>query len=518
MSAHNDPVQPIPFDVVQPAPLPGTAASPAEPRRQQGTPGWVWPALGALVVLALLVFFLLPAALENGHSTPTAETTPAAEPAAPATGTAGEATGKPATTGADTTPWSDAQQARARKEAQEVLQQLLDLQFALQERGVEQWAGEAFAKVAAMAADGDALYKNRQYDEAKQRYQQGLDDLQALQSSMPQRLQQLLEQAQHALDNGDAAAATVALATATLIAPDDASIAKLQHRAQVLPQLLPLLDSAASAEASGDLAQAQVLLQQASALDPLHARAQSELQRVTAKLRDQGFNTAMSEGYAALSAGHFDSARKAFNTAAKLQPQSSEAASALQEVASAQTAQRLATLEAQGQREEQQEQWQKAVTTYEQAQKVDKSVLFASEGLKRSRERAQLDAQLRKAIAEPQRLADTAVAAATAQLLARAQQVTPRGPALAQQIQQLGTVLAQANTTVTVTLRSDQATEVTVYKVARLGRFEQQELTLRPGTYTALGTRDGYRDVRQTFTVTHNGPPAPVTVVCSERI
>jgi hypothetical protein len=67
-------------------------------------------------------------------------------------------------------------------------------------------------------------------------------------------------------------------------------------------------------------------------------------------------------------------------------------------------------------------------------------------------------------------------------------------------------------------LRSDEKTEVIVYKVARLGSFAERELTLRPGSYTALGTRAGYRDVRQTFTITADAAPAPVTVVCTEPI
>ena len=515
MSRNNDPVQPTPFDVVQPTPAPASPSHTAERDVHRGTPGWVLPALGGLLLLALLVVFWLPNRLDQAP--PAA--TPTQEPAGVATAPAADSTADKATpAGADGSPWSDAQAARLRKEAQEVAAELLDLQFALKERGVEQWAAKAFADVTRVAGDGDALYKNRQYEEAVARYRQGLASLQALQASMPQELNTLLQQAQQALDKGDAAATLAALSIASLIAPDNTDIATLQHRAEVLPQLLPLLEQAAAAEAAGNLPQAQKLLQQATALDPLHSRAQSELKRVAAKQQSQSFNEAMSEGYAALNAGRFDSARKAFRTAATLQKGSSEAASALQEVATVETAQRLGGLEKQGRRDEQQEQWQKAVAAYEQAQKLDGSVLFASEGLKRSRSRAQLDQQVRTAIDAPQRLSDAGVAAGAAQLVAQAKQITPRGPVLEQQIKQLEALLSQANATVAVTLRSDKETEVIVYKVAKLGRFTQHELTLRPGTYTALGTRNGYRDVRQSFTVAHDSIPAPVTIICTDPI
>tara|TARA_R110002049_G_scaffold153149_4_gene317389 strand:+ start:1364 stop:2929 length:1566 start_codon:yes stop_codon:yes gene_type:complete len=521
MSSHNDPVKPIPFDAVEPTPVPTATASTADASVQRGTPVWVWPGLGALLILVVLVVFLLPAMLESQPPVPADATAQPSGVAATAPGETGSGSAgpQPSIPAVETAaPWSDAQLAHQRKAAQEVAAELLELQLALQERNVEQWAAEAFSAATDLAAAGDELYKNRQYQAATEQYQQGLIALQTLEASIPQVLEQLLQQAQQSLEQGDADAALATLATAALIEPDNSDIAALKQRAEVLPTLLPLLDEAQAAEAAGDLVQAQKLLQQATELDPLHSRAKSELQRVADKARDQGFNQSMSEGYSALNEGRFDTARKAFNAAAKLQPGSKEAASALQEVTAAETAQRLASLNQQGQRDEQQEAWSKAVSAYEQAQKIDSSVLFASEGLKRSRVRAELDQRLRNALGDTQRLSDPAVAAATEQLLNQAKQVTPRGPLLQQQIDTLDTVLRQANVTVNVTLRSDDKTEVIVYKVARLGSFEERELSLRPGSYTALGTRAGYRDVRQSFTVSHDSVPSPVTIVCTEPI
>ena len=92
------------------------------------------------------------------------------------------------------------------------------------------------------------------------------------------------------------------------------------------------------------------------------------------------------------------------------------------------------------------------------------------------------------------------------------------GPVLAEQIATLEQLLTKANQPITVLLRSDAETEVIVYKVARLGRFEQKSLNLRPGTYTALGTRNGYRDVRRSFTLSHEGSPPEVVITCTEQI
>jgi tetratricopeptide (TPR) repeat protein len=433
-------------------------------------------------------------------------------------GPAGGAAAGSASAGPDVSPWSDAQLAKLRKEAQDVLAELLEVQETLEERGVQQWAAEQFAAVAALATAGDELYRGRDYAEAKNRYETGLAQLQALQAGIPAELERQLALARDALEAGDLPGTTTALDVVEAMDPGNAEAAGLRQRAQVLPQLQSLLADAAAAEQAGDLPAAIEALRQASALDPAHQRSASELERVTGAYREQQFNEAMSEGYAALDASQFDAARKAFRRAAQLQSGSSEAASALQEVETAATAHRLAGLRSTGARSEEAEQWQQAVEAYEQAQKIDANVLFAREGLARSRDRARLDKQFRAAIDEPQRLSDEAVAEATEKMLQLARTITPRGPVLNRQIEQLDSLLQQANTPVTVALRSDLQTEVTVYKVAKLGTFDRRELSLRPGTYTAVGTRIGYRDVRVDFTVKHGGTPPVVTIACTEAI
>ena len=522
MSSHNEQLQPTPFDVVQPAPAaPATAV---DRQRREGTPPWVLPALGGLLLLAVLVIFWLPERV-NAPPTESAGTGRASQAQADAgaesqaqAGTAAGQAGTGAAAGPDVSPWSDAQLAKLRKEAQEVLAQLLEVQESLEERGVQQWAAEQLAAVAALAKAGDELYRTRDYAAAKARYEEGLTQLQALEAGIPAELSRQLALALESLESGDLELATAALDRADAIDPGNAEAAALRRRVEALPQLLTLLEQAGAAERGGDLPAAITLLKQAAALDPSHQRSASELKRVQADYQQSQFNEAMTAGYAAMDAGQFDAARKAFRRAAQLQSGSSEAASALQEVEAAATAHRLAGLQSDGARDEQAEQWQQAVSAYEQAQKIDPNVMFAREGLARSRDRARLDKQFRAAIDEPQRLSDAAVAQATAQMLALAQKISARGPVLESQIRQLEKLLQQANTPIGLTLRSDGQTDVVIYKVAKLGKFEQTDVSVKPGTYVAVGSRMGYRDVRVEFTVKPDGPPPQVTVACTEAI
>jgi len=509
MSPQNEPVKPTAFTLADPEPAP-IATTPAA----SGAPNWVLPTLAGLVVLALIVVFWLPGRFDGPSATPAATE----EPATPTDVAKPGGVGQKKADIEEASPWSDAQLAKLRKEAQDILAILLDVQFELQELGVEQWAGARFEAAKTLATEGDLQYRERQFAEAKTSYEQALTEMEALAESAPLALQEKLEEARQAIEDGEREPAVAALAIAALIDPANAMLATLSHRVETLEQLLPLLSQAQEMEESGDLAEAREALEQATALDPQHLRARDELARVTAAHTLARFNRAMSDGYSALDEGQFSSARTAFRQAGKLSPGSAEVSSALQDLEAAETTWRLGKLQKNGQQQEASEQWQQAVESFEKALTIDGNLQFAQQGLKRSRARAQLDKQFSLAIDKPQRLSDKSVAQATAQLLRQASTISPRGPVLEKQLATLATLLKQAGAEIQLTLRSDGQTEVTLRKVSRLGQFQQKVLTVRPGTYTVIGSRNGYRDIRHNFTLNHDSVAFEIEIICSEEI
>jgi tetratricopeptide (TPR) repeat protein len=509
MSSHNEQVKPAAFDVA--APVSSQTVADTTAGAQTDRPSWMIPALLGLGVLAVLVVFWLPGKVGPADIEPSAAIQTPEQ-----TATAKQKKSKDQAE--EASPWSDAQLAKMRKEAQDVLAEILEVQELLEGTGVELWAAEAFAQAKSFATEGDNQYRERQFTRATSSYQQALVGMNAILESEPDALEQQLAQARDYIEQGERELAESALAIAAAIEPNNDELRTLTARSKALEQLLPLLEQARVAEKNGDLATAEALLKEAATLDPQHRGTQAELARVSTAHTIMRFNDAMSEGYFALDERRFDAARGAFNRAAGLTPGSGEAASALMEVEAAKTADRLARLQTQGQSAEGKEQWQNAVDAYEQAIKIDSNIQYAQEGLQRSRIRAKLDRQFSSAIDAPERLADKAVAKATATLLRQAATISPRGSVLRGQIQRLEMLLEQANTPRSLTLRSDGETDVIVYKVVRLGQFQQHDLTLRPGKYTAVGTRNGYRDVRVSFTLTHDGTLPSVTISCTEEI
>ncbi len=91
-------------------------------------------------------------------------------------------------------------------------------------------------------------------------------------------------------------------------------------------------------------------------------------------------------------------------------------------------------------------------------------------------------------------------------------------PRLADKIRRLQFLIVEATTPRIVTLKSDGLTSVQIYHVGRLGQFISQQLELRPGTYTVVGSRPGYRDVRHTLTVKPGAEQPSLEIRCEETV
>jgi len=233
---------------------------------------------------------------------------------------------------------------------------------------------------------------------------------------------------------------------------------------------------------------------------------------------EPAFVAAMSSGLLALENGDWDAAREAFETASSLRPAAPEVADGLARTAAAERRALVNTGTVRGLELEASEDWAEAEKTYLQVLAVEPEAADAIEGRDRAARRAALDERLQYHIANPGRLASPGVFEDATELLAEARELDPRGPRLEAQLSRLEESLETASTPVPVVVVSDNLTQVAIYRVDRLGTFSKRELRLRPGTYTAVGSRDGFRDVRVQFTVTAGAAPAAVTVVCTEQL
>ncbi len=494
---------------IQPIAPPRVTARAAGGPSPQGPRGFPWaPVLVlGLVVVAVGVFFLLPrwAAQRPAGPVPAPTESSSRAPAA-------------ATPLAAATPEELRERAYLELRAEEAGARARDLRRRLEEQGVELWGDEDYPaalehlqRAAELLSNGDASAAWRIYGEAVAL----LDSVDGRSSAV---LQGSLAAGRRALQQGDGIAAGAAFSLALRIAPDHQAAATGLSRAEVLDQVFDLLADGRRSEQAGRLEQAAESYGRATALDPFSPPAQEALARAQGRLGDNRFAASMSAGLEALGRGDHAAAGVAFRRAGEIKPGSSQAADGLAQAEEAERLEEIVAHRARATSLEGEERWKEAAGAYDAVLDLAPAARFAQEGKERAEQRADLAQRLQYHRTHPERFVADSVLEEAMALLVDAEGVQPVGPTHREQVEELAALLETAAKPVRVRLESDDATEVTIYHVARLGTFLSHELDLRPGTYTVVGTRSGYRDVRKKLVVAPGEPQQTLSIQCEETI
>ncbi len=481
-----------------PKPL-ASAASDSAPSKT------LYAGLTLLAIALLGVIFILPGVVDEQRRNRPAES------AAPELTDASEGLGEKA-----------AEQGTAGQGSRELadiaLADILELDDRLRGLGVEIWGGADWAAGKKVVVAGDEAYKDRQYGTATDAYRKALLLLQPLESRAGEVLATALADGQAAVLDGNQLLALERFDLALLIDSQNSVARTGRERALQLDKVLALVDQASQHEAVANLSDAVKAYEAALAIDPQWAAAREGRDRVRAVIDGNEYQVAMSAGYAALAAKNYSAARRSFESALRARAGDAAARAGLAQLDSEQRLARIISLSSEAKSLQLQERWAAAADRYASILKIDSTVLVASKGLDESRARVELDDRLRSAIGAPDRLSDDKIWQATQSLLEYAGKINPAGAVLAAQLNELDRLLQRARVPVKVVLESDNQTEVVIYKVGKLGAFQTRSIELKPGVYTAVGVRSGYRDVRKNFRVAPEAGTQSIIIRCEDPI
>ena len=483
-----------------------SASSPAH-RNQKTSAKWVPLLLGGGMLSALVgVFWILPQMVE----------TPA--PPVIASSSAKQDSAKADQPKIKESPYTEAEIMQQRRDVQKVLQDILQLQEELLERRVETWAAEEYFAARTLAEQADGIYRQRKFMQALEQYRQALSGMQQLRDSIPERIEQHLAEGHEALNIGDPNAANKAFDLVLTISEDHPRGVKGKSRAELLPEVWPHFTAGKEAFTENNLDTAKSELEKALTLDGDTEPAKALLPEVNAAILERDYSEAMSAGYAAIARGDFAAAKSSFSKAKKLKPNATDPDAGIRQAANGIAQGKIDRLFASAMENEQQEQWHKAAKQYAELIKTDSSLVEALTGQARSQARAKLDDQLQALLEDPLQLSQPKHNQYARKVLADARALNAETPRITGQVDALESALTRSLIPVTVVLQSDASTQVTIYHVGKLGNFSQREIALKPGRYTAVGTRQGYRDVRHEFVVEPQSDSPVVTIQCAEKI
>ncbi len=290
------------------------------------------------------------------------------------------------------------------------------------------------------------------------------------------------------------------------------------QRAEQLSKVLERMNAGATHAQAGDWDAARGAYAEAAKLDPAYGPAREALARVERNVANQRFTQLVTRGLTHLERSEWMEAEQAFDQAARLRPGDRSAADGLARAKEGHERNQLAGIRSEGQQLESAERWTEALAAYRRAATVDPTLDFAKRGIERSERMAGLHAEFDALLADPKRLVSPRVREEARRVLASADSALADGPRLAQTRQRLEAALRRATTPIAVRLASDDATDVVVYRIGPLGRFQAREIELAPGTYTVVGSRSGYRDVRIELIVDPEAPAPRIFIACREPV
>lgn len=396
----------------------------------------------------------------------------------------------------------------------DLLSQLERLRY----RAIDRWGGQPYLDAVDVYASGDEAYVNKNYQLAGDRYREASDLLDPFFDRIDAVFAETLAAAKEAFAASDHSEAVRLFDLAVSITPGNREAEAGLARAQNLEAVLTLTAQAVQFETDLELDAAKLAFEKALQLDALWEPALAGLARVKLAVNEMSFGRRMTEGLNALAAGDFASARAAFNAAKLLKPTSRQPADGLLQVDQEIKLADIRNLESEAISLDAAEQWEASMAVYRDILKIDPDLQFAQDGLRQASTRKALHDRLEGYIDDPDRLSDPVNVRNATKLLLDVSRMSPRGPRLEDQKNQLARLLKRAATPLPVQFISDNATDVSIFKIGKLGMFSAQEINLRPGKYVVVGNRAGYRDVRIEFRVAPEDDMQPIVIQCEEQI
>ena len=415
-----------------------------------------------------------------------------------------------------------AEKTKYRKDAQLVLEKIVEIRDLLKSKSIEKWNAEKFNIALENISIGDDLYREGEYLRSIKQYREALDQLNNLEEDAAKIIESTIILANNNIEKLDSELTVEqtinSINLAFAIDKNNESIKLLKERSLKLPDLFNKVMQSDQFISEQKYEDAFSVLSEAIMLDPYRKQTKTSMENLNKQIKEKTFIEFMSEGFEAMDQNNFSSARKVFNEALKTYPERPDVYDALNQLESRESSFQIKERIKNAEANENLENWSEAKKEYEALLASDNSLVSLKARLINVRIRAELDEQLENLINNPLTLRSDELHQKAKKLLKTAQGINQRGAKLEKQIESVSKIIVQARNPIPVNFFSDNKTKVTIFKVGSLGLFQKRTIELVPGKYVALGQRFGFRDVRLDFAIEPNEGDKNISIMCVESI
>lgn len=413
-------------------------------------------------------------------------------------------------------------QIAARAQSEALLSETLRRMARLESEGARVWGmttvTTSLPDIETTLKKANGLYDQQKYALSLPFFQEAISKFNQLEASRVERFRVAMSDGQMAITALNAATAIKQFEIATALKPGSEQAQAALTRARILPAVLSNMADGRKLESSGDIDGAAKKYETAASLDRQHRPAQENLLRIKKIISDRDYQDAVTQVLTLIEQKNLKGAARALKRAQNIRPNTSEIIEIRQRLKTATVNATLKALHENALSNERQEKWSQALTVYKKALSIDKNAAFAQRGKRRAQRQVKLHHAIDLYLTNPARLQSPEPMAHAKALLGETNPSADSGRLLRSKRQRLGELIVLAETPVSVVLRSDGKTTVILYRVGKMGRFDIREIKLKPGRYTATGSRSGFRDVRLVFRVTPESQNLDFRIECTEPI
>ncbi len=404
-----------------------------------------------------------------------------------------------------------------RKQALDALETLMARLQPLEQKGLQTWAPEEYQRLVETVSVGEQHYGEQRFREARDEYNYALLQVGALERTADPTFNRYMAQAEQLIGEKRYDNALADLEIARLIEPENETVPALINTATSGEAVDRLITKASFSLDQKQPSNALSLLTEALSLDPTREDVSRLTEEAKTLKQQMAFQDNMQAGFSALENQSFSDAISLFKQAQILEPGNADAVNALKLAEKQKLADDLNRLERSASAAMADEDWTQAIEHYQAALNLQPDTDFAETGLERATFFNTKRNQFAELLDKPERLADSDVADFALSVLKEiegAQMPTM----LAQASARLEEALYAYSTPVQVTVLSDNRSTITLLRRESFSPFREKTLALKPGQYTLVARRSGYRDKRITFSVPVLGSAISITIGVDEKL
>ncbi len=365
------------------------------------------------------------------------------------------------------------------------------------------------------ALEGDRLYYAGDFEGAQAKYEKARKEIRRLITDTETAFNEQIQLALLELRNLNSERARTAITRALRIKPESDIAKQIALRTDVLPEIVNSLRAAKNHELSQRYAEALKTYEQIKLDDPLTNNIDLLIVQTETQLQTQQVQNFLTQGFAFLDQGSFESARIAFQNALQLDSFNQTAIAGLEQISLNKDLFIIKEKTAFGAKALIEGEWETAKIAYEEVLAIDPNIQSAIEGKVQALNHQRLERLLSNIASEPFKLSSEKLFLEAKNILRDSQALTHKNKKLATLVQQVDDLISVYSQPISLTLLSDNATEVLISNIGQLGKFTRKIISVRPGRYTIRGSQVGCKDIYRIVNVLPDS--APISVMCEER-